>query len=241
MNSNVFLNELSTVRQTSYTSRATRRDDERSTKSAVVVPGGSHVKENKAPVALISPAAVCGIIKARWDHVPLLWTTWFTSSAFTPRFPPLWGHCFVFWKCLFFFAHPSSAGTGSSRPVTRLWMSRYRRWMDGGWTMDWCVPAPPTEGRIVLNQKNQRLSLSRTGHTVSSHQSRVKPSSPVLMVRMGGLLLCYLEERVYRLCPTSQQGSDRTRTLKKLQDSITERVQTCEISFSQIPPCLFIP
>lgn len=111
MNSNVFLNELSTVRQTSYTSRATGRDDERSTKSAVVVPEGSHVKENKAPVALISPAAVCRIIKARWGHVPLLWTTWFRSSALL-HFSYRCGDTALFFET--------------------LWMSRYRKWMDYG-------------------------------------------------------------------------------------------------------------
>lgn len=30
--------------------------------------------------------------------------------------------------------------------------------------MDWCVPASPTEGRIVLNQKNQRLSQQDRSH-----------------------------------------------------------------------------
>lgn len=30
--------------------------------------------------------------------------------------------------------------------------------------MDWCVPTPPTEGRTVLNQGNQRLSQQDRSH-----------------------------------------------------------------------------
>lgn len=146
--------------------------------------------------------------------------------------------CFL--ELFIFFAHPSSAGTGSSRPVTRLWMSRYRKWMDGSWTMDWCVPAPPTEGRIVLNQGNQRLSQQDRSH---GQFSPIQGQTVFASVdgQDGGSSSLLPGGACGPLCPTSQQGFDRTRTLKTLQDSITEKVQTCEISFSQLPPCLFIP
>lgn len=214
MNSNVFLNELSTVRQTSYTSRATRRDDERSTKSAVVVPEGSHVKENKAPVALISPAAVCRIIKARWDHVPLLWTTWFGSSAFTPLFLPQWGHCFVFLGTVcFFLLTPLS--WNRLQPTREPTVDEQVQKMEGG-RLDYGLVCSRSSHRGKDSPGSGKPASLSAGQVTRSHQFRVKPSSPVLMVRMGGgLLLCYLEERVDRLRPTSQQGSDRTRTLKK--------------------------